>query len=75
LLSYFRTKVQPGLPLKINEDVTWVDVEVGEDELIYLYEIRGVAQSKIDQDTMTPKIKMSLIPYLKNQRGVEGFFK
>lgn len=68
-------KVKPELPLKINEYVTWVDAQAGQDELIYLYEMRGVDESKIDKESVIPKAKMSLITFLKGQKDAEVFFK
>jgi hypothetical protein len=68
-------KMKPGLPLKTHEYVTWIDVKPGQDEIIYLYEIHGIDQTKIDKDTMIPKLKSSMILYLKSQKDSERLFK
>jgi hypothetical protein len=68
-------KMKAGLPLKTHEYVTWIDVKAGQDEIIYLYEIHGIDQSKIDKDTMIPKLKSFMILYLKSQKDSERLFK
>jgi hypothetical protein len=69
------TELKPSLPRKANDQVTWVDVEAGQDELIYIYEIRGIDQSQLDIEAMVPKLKSVMIPLLKKEKSMERTFK
>jgi hypothetical protein len=68
-------EVKPDLPVKFDERLAWVDLKAGHDELIYICEMRGVDQSKIDKETMPSKLKTELIPFLKTQKDMERVFK
>jgi len=69
------SELKPNLPRKANDQVTWVDVEAGQDELIYIYEIRGIDQSQLDIEAMVPKLKSVMIPLLKKEKSMERTFK
>jgi hypothetical protein len=68
-------EVKPELPMRYNDRLAWVDLRAGKDEVIFLCEIRGFDQSRIDKETMPSKLKTELIPFLKSQKDTKRIFK
>ena len=67
-----KTKVR--LPAEINQHTTWIDIKAGQNEIVFIYEIKGVDQSVID-DKIIAESKEKTISGLRTQKNVEKFFK
>ncbi len=68
-------EIKPDLPWRVNERMALVDLKAGKDEVIFLCEVRGVDESKIDKETLIPRIKTAFIPVMKKQKDTERIFK
>ena len=67
-------RIKSRLPAEMNQYTTWVDVRPATNEIIFVYEIKGVDQSLVT-DKLIAESKSKAISGLRSQKNMEKYFK
>lgn len=67
-------QMKPMLPLKNDDYIALVDVEAGNDEIIYVYELSDIGQNIFDS-TNIPLMKPNIIEFFKAKKNMDDIFK
>ena len=67
-------QMKPMLPLKNDDYIALVDVEAGNDEIIYVYELSDMGQNIFDS-TNIPLMKPNIIEFFKTKKNMDDIFK
>jgi len=67
-------QMKPMLPIKSDEYIALVDVEAGNNEIIYIYELSEMGQ-KIFDSTNIPLMKPNTIEFFKTKNNMDDIFK
>jgi len=67
-------QMKPMLPLKSDEYIALVDVEAGNNEIIYVYELSEMGQNIFDS-TNIPLMKPNTIEFFKTKNNMDDIFK